>query len=404
MMKDFEPPSQRRDSAASIKLQSQLSNLTYRVSKSRSGTTAIPADPHYDLVFDVNVDGIPPCQVQLKTSKHTRADELLRHVLHQLSSSGYQRKAVDCYTLSEVVYDDVGQVCKERRLTSDDHPAQLQLLWPKDQNSPGSSDTDSSIRETYAFRICESSTDSLDQAPHSPWLECDLASYFASDSYLHKFFSDDNTVADLCQLPELTEPTILADLKERFDEGRIYTSAGPSILVSINPYKFYPLYNPKVVSLYQTDVHPSLKLPPHIFAIADTAYNTMLRYRRDQCVVISGESGSGKTECTHFILHHLTALSHKGQQGGKVEQSILSAAPVLEAFGNAKTAHNNNSSRFGKYIQVFYKPDGKVCRANVQQYLLEKSRIVTQARNERNYHVFYYMLAGSTRRRSASSS
>ena len=103
MMKDFEPPPQRRDSAASIKLQSQLSNLTYRVSKSRSGTTAIPADPHFDVTLDVHIDGIPPSQVQLKITKNSRADELLRHVLHQLSSTGYQRKSVECYTLSEVV-------------------------------------------------------------------------------------------------------------------------------------------------------------------------------------------------------------------------------------------------------------------------------------------------------------
>lgn len=97
-----------------------------------------------------------------------------------------------------------------------------------------------------------------------------------------------------------------------------------------------------------------------------------------QCVVISGESGSGKTESTNFLLHHLTALSQKGSHGSGVEQTILSAGPVLEAFGNAKTAHNNNSSRFGKFIQVKYKENGMVQGAVVQKYLLEKSRIVSQ--------------------------
>ncbi|XP_055339846.1 unconventional myosin-IXAa-like isoform X2 [Paramacrobiotus metropolitanus] len=396
MMKDFEPAqlqSSHNNSAITnnIKMQSQLSNLTYRKSKPNAAALSL-TEPQYDLMFDVVLEGTPVCQIPLRATKNTRSEEILRHVLHQLSSDGYQRRPLEHYSLSEVVYDDLGQVCKDRRLTLDDHPVKIQLLWPKEQVASDSKDLP---RETYAFRITDVATDESDQGPHSTWIECDLASYFASDSFLHKFFSDDNTVADLCQLPELTETSILDNLRERFEEGRIYTAAGPSILVSINPYKFYPLYNPKVVSLYQSDIHPSLKLPPHIFAIADTAYSTMLRHRRDQCVVISGESGSGKTECTHFILHHLTALSHKGQQGGRIEQSILSAAPVLEAFGNAKTSHNNNSSRFGKYIQVHYKPDGKVARANVQQYLLEKSRIVSQARNERNYHVFYYMLAGS---------
>lgn len=115
-----------------------------------------------------------------------------------------------------------------------------------------------------------------------------------------------------------------------------------------------------------------------------------------QCIVISGESGSGKTESTNFLLHHLTALSQKGAHGSGVEQTILSAGPVLEAFGNAKTAHNNNSSRFGKFIQVNYRENGMVQGAVVQKYLLEKSRIVSQGHYERNYHVFYYLLSGAT--------
>lgn len=122
----------------------------------------------------------------------------------------------------------------------------------------------------------------------------------------------------------------------------------------------------------------------------------MLRRRINQCVVISGESGSGKTESTNLLLHHLTALSQKGSHGSGVEQTILGAGPVLEAFGNAKTKHNNNSSRFGKFIQVNYKENGMVHGAVVQKYLLEKSRIVSQAKSERNYHVFYYLLAGAS--------
>lgn len=120
----------------------------------------------------------------------------------------------------------------------------------------------------------------------------------------------------------------------------------------------------------------------------------MLKEKRNQCVVISGESGSGKTESTNFLLHHLTALSQKGTAATGIEQSLLNAGPVLEAFGNAVTAQNDNSSRFGKFIQVNYRENGIVCGANVQIYLLEKSRIISHAAEERNYHVFYYLLSG----------
>lgn len=202
----------------------------------------------------------------------------------------------------------------------------------------------------------------------------------------------DREYPDLCQLPDLNEQTLLDNLRARFVAGHIYTYVG-SILIALNPFKFYPIYNPKYVKLYQ---NRRLNLPPHIFAVADSAYHCMLKDRKNQCVVISGESGSGKTESTNFLLHHLTALSQKGSHGSGVEQTILSAGPVLEAFGNAKTAHNNNSSRFGKFIQVNYKENGMVHGAVVQKYLLEKSRICSQGRNERNYHVFYYLLEGAS--------
>lgn len=199
---------------------------------------------------------------------------------------------------------------------------------------------------------------------------------------------------DLCQLPDLNEQTLLENLKIRFDGGHIYAYVG-SILIACNPFKFYAIYNPKYVRLYQNQ-KKGPTLPPHIFAIADNAYYSMLKEKRNQCIVISGESGSGKTESTNFLLHHLTALSQKGSHGCGVEQTILSAGPVLEAFGNAKTAHNNNSSRFGKFIQVNYRENGMVQGAVVQKYLLEKSRIVSQGQYERNYHVFYYLLSGAT--------
>ncbi|KAM5237945.1 unconventional myosin-IXb [Ctenodactylus gundi] len=195
---------------------------------------------------------------------------------------------------------------------------------------------------------------------------------------------------DLCDLPELSEASLLQNLRLRFLQHKIYTYAG-SILVAVNPFRFLPIYNPRYVKLYEKQQLGHLE--PHVFALADVAYRAMLRHRRSQCVVISGESGSGKTQSTNFLIHCLTALSQKGHASG-VERTILGAGPVLEAFGNAKTAHNNNSSRFGKFIQVSYLESGVVRGAVVEKYLLEKSRLVSQEKDERNYHVFYYLLLG----------
>ncbi|XP_029580611.1 unconventional myosin-IXb isoform X5 [Salmo trutta] len=198
---------------------------------------------------------------------------------------------------------------------------------------------------------------------------------------------------DLCSLSTLTEDTILAALRLRFYKHNIYTYAR-GILVAINPFKFLPIYNPKYVMMYNNQ--PLGKLSPHIFAVADVAYHTMLKQQENQCVVISGESGSGKTQSTNFLIHCLTALSQKGYSSG-VKRTILGAGPVLEAFGNAKTAQNNNSSRFGKFIRVNYLESGVVRGAVVEKYLLEKCRLVFRAKNERNYHVFYYLLVGASK-------
>ncbi|XP_048844324.1 unconventional myosin-IXb-like isoform X2 [Brienomyrus brachyistius] len=201
-----------------------------------------------------------------------------------------------------------------------------------------------------------------------------------------------NVVDDLCDLPVLSETTILATLRMRFRQQKIYTYAG-SMLVAVNPFKFLPIYNPKSVKEYEG--RPLGELEPHVFAVADVAYRAMLQRHRNQCVLISGESGSGKTQSTNFLIHCLTALSQRGALSQMV-QTILGAGPVLEAFGNARTAYNNNSSRFGKYIQLNYLESGVMRGAVVQKYLLEKSRLVSREKNERNYHVFYYLLAGAS--------
>ncbi|XP_046882731.1 unconventional myosin-IXb isoform X4 [Hypomesus transpacificus] len=198
---------------------------------------------------------------------------------------------------------------------------------------------------------------------------------------------------DLCNLSVLTEDSILGALRQRFDKRQIYTYAS-GILIAINPFKFLPIYNPKYVKMYENQ--PLGRLRPHIFAVADVAFHAMLRKQVNQCIVISGESGSGKTQSTNFLIHCLTALSQKGFSSG-AERTILGAGPVLEAFGNAKTAQNNNSSRFGKFIQVNYLESGVVRGAVIEKYLLEKCRLVFRDKSERNYHVFYYLLVGAAK-------
>uniref|UniRef100_A0A3Q3KAQ7 Myosin XVAb n=1 Tax=Monopterus albus TaxID=43700 RepID=A0A3Q3KAQ7_MONAL len=187
---------------------------------------------------------------------------------------------------------------------------------------------------------------------------------------------------DMTQL-ELNETTVLMNLKKRYDQELYYTYIG-SILVCVNPYKLLNIYGTDVVLQYEGR---NLSDNPHLFAIANLAYTTMMDAKKDQCIVI-GESGSGKTEATKLILRYLTAIHHKRN----VTQQILEAMPLLESFGNAKTVRNDNSSRFGKYTQLYM--EGVISGAITSQYLLEKSRVVFQAKYERNYHIFYEMLAG----------
>ncbi|XP_051677726.2 unconventional myosin-IXa isoform X4 [Oryctolagus cuniculus] len=287
-----------------------------------------------------------------------------------------------CYVLAEV--KEFGG--EEWILNPTDCPVQRMLLWPRmalENRLSG---------EDYRFLLREKNLDgSIHYGSLQSWLRVtEERRRMMERGFLPQ--PQQKEFDDLCSLPDLNEKTLLENLRNRFKQEKIYTYVG-SILIVINPFKFLPIYNPKYVKMY--DNHQLGKLEPHIYAVADVAYHAMLQRRRNQCIVISGESGSGKTQSTNFLIHHLTALSQKGFASG-VEQIILGAGPVLEAFGNAKTAHNNNSSRFGKFIQVNYQETGTVLGAYVEKYLLEKSRLVYQEHNERNYHVFYYLLAGAS--------
>uniref|UniRef100_A0A4W6F5I2 Myosin IXA n=1 Tax=Lates calcarifer TaxID=8187 RepID=A0A4W6F5I2_LATCA len=313
--------------------------------------------------------------------KTTTAAEAIEHVIERL-----QLDRTKCYVLAEV--KEFGG--EEWILNPSDCPVQRMMLWPRValEHRPLSGGED------YRFLLRQKN---LDGSIHyggslQMWLQVTEERRRMVERGLLPQPESQGDHADLCRLPELNERSLLDNLRSRFRQEKIYTYVG-SILIVINPFKFLPIYNPKYVKMY--DNHTLGDLEPHIYAVADVAYHTMLQRERNQCIVISGESGSGKTQSTNFLIHHLTALSQKGFASG-VEQIILGAGPVLEAFGNAKTAHNNNSSRFGKFIQVNYQESGTVRGAYVEKYLLEKSRLVYQEHNERNYHVFYYLLAGAS--------
>jgi myosin heavy subunit len=216
----------------------------------------------------------------------------------------------------------------------------------------------------------------------------------------------DSQISDLVNISDLNEMSILHNLRIRFKEDKIYTNIS-SILISVNPFKLLPLYTPAVLDSYRNG---SRGMPPHVFGIAVNAYNNMLSYSENQAVVCSGESGAGKSEATKLILQFLTDVSSKAtattskenptegngvSKSSTLEKQILGANPILEAFGNAKTLRNNNSSRFGKLITINFDRNGSIIGGGIINYLLEKSRIVTQTQGERNYHIFYQLLTAS---------
>ncbi|EQC25796.1 hypothetical protein SDRG_16344 [Saprolegnia diclina VS20] len=215
-------------------------------------------------------------------------------------------------------------------------------------------------------------------------------------------------VADLTALVHLDEASILAALAARFRKKAIYTSTG-SILVAINPFEALPaLYSAGLKSAYIEHGDRVMagekreKLPPHVYAVADKAFRDVLRQAANQSILVSGESGAGKTETTKIIMNYLASVSSATTHSDNVVERenvrnrVLESNPILEAFGNARTNRNNNSSRFGKFIRLGFDRSGSLLGASISTYLLERVRLVSQSIGERNYHIFYELLRGAS--------
>ncbi|XP_042206669.1 myosin heavy chain, non-muscle-like isoform X10 [Homarus americanus] len=229
-----------------------------------------------------------------------------------------------------------------------------------------------------------------------------------------------NKVEDMAELTCLNEASVLHNLKERYYSGLIYTYSGLFCVV-VNPYRRLPIYTEKVIEMYKGKKRH--EMPPHVFAITDCAYRSMLQDREDQSILCTGESGAGKTENTKKVIQYLAYVAASKAKGGasgeeqtqqhtgnvyksaahqenkniagELEAQLLQANPILEAFGNAKTVKNDNSSRFGKFIRINFDNSGYIAGANIETYLLEKSRAIRQTSDERTFHIFYQLLAGA---------
>jgi len=210
---------------------------------------------------------------------------------------------------------------------------------------------------------------------------------------------------DMSNLTFLNEGSVLHNLRSRYKAGLIYTYSG-LFCIAVNPYRRLPIYLDSVVTMYRGKRRP--EMPPHVFSIVDNAYQDMLIDHEHQSMLITGESGAGKTENTKKVIQYIAKVAGveksdapKSNDGvakieGSLDEQVVQANPLLEAFGNAKTTRNNNSSRFGKFIRCHFSQTGKLAGADIEAYLLEKNRVTHQGSQERNYHIFYQILYAAT--------
>lgn len=229
--------------------------------------------------------------------------------------------------------------------------------------------------------------------PKSPLSPITLDS-IESDSPLLYMRKKDEKVDDLTTLSYLNDPSVLNAIKLRYNQSDIYTSSG-IVLIAINPFERRDaLYSHNMISSYAGSKRGELE--PHLFAIAEDAYRSMKTYSKDQSIVVSGESGAGKTVSAKYIMRYFATVDSDANQHdmSDTEKQILATNPITEAFGNAKTTRNDNSSRFGKYLKILFDENKIIAGAEIKTYLLERSRLVFQPNNERNYHIFYQLFSG----------
>ncbi|XP_070787907.1 unconventional myosin-If [Pituophis catenifer annectens] len=200
-------------------------------------------------------------------------------------------------------------------------------------------------------------------------------------------------VDDMVLLSKINEDAIVENLKKRYMDDYIFTYIGP-VLISVNPFKQMPYFTDREIELYQGAAQ--YENPPHIYALTDNMYRNMLIDGENQCVIISGESGAGKTVAAKYIMGYISKVSGGGEKVQHVKDIILQSNPLLEAFGNAKTVRNNNSSRFGKYFEIQFSRGGEPDGGKISNFLLEKSRVVSQNESERNFHIYYQLIEGAS--------
>lgn len=208
-------------------------------------------------------------------------------------------------------------------------------------------------------------------------------------------------VDDLTLLSYLHEPAVLHTIKYRYAQEVIYTYSG-IVLIAMNPFKTLPIYSPEVMRQYAGKKREEVE--PHLFAVAEEAYRNMRSFKKNQSIIVSGESGAGKTQSAKYVMRYFATVDELLKSGSaakkdmtEVEEAVLSTNPIMEAFGNAKTTRNDNSSRFGKYIEIQFSPERQgvvsIVGARIRTFLLERSRLISQANTERNYHIFYQLCA-----------
>ncbi|QRW09004.1 Myosin head (motor domain) [Ceratobasidium sp. AG-Ba] len=201
-------------------------------------------------------------------------------------------------------------------------------------------------------------------------------------------------VSDMTLLTTISNESVNENLEKRWKNGEIYTYIG-QVLISVNPFRDLGIYTEAVLESYRGKNR--LEVPPHVFAIAESSYYNMKSYKENQCVIISGESGAGKTEAAKRIMQYIAAVSG-GQDSSitEIKEMVLATNPLLESFGCAKTLRNDNSSRHGKYLEIMFNSNGEPIGAQITNYLLEKNRVVGQINDERDFHIFYQFTKGAT--------